>query len=223
MNLEINLYSLHWWTKGHTIFIYSWKHLLDANTCQAQCLVLRFKIWLATFPELKEPQSSWPGRKKIKSVLRQSVVNAVEVALRRCLLSPLRCGFCVMTQQEYPQQRSQNKLISGWKITNFFNLPRLCYMWQMATRSVQVILILTNAADDARHLPIEVAKRCMGETGNRTADAPGEQVTHPPQWRALNKPYGLHITMDTDRSPPADQILSVESVPSNEAEAEFKL
>lgn len=51
----------------------------------------------------------------------------------------------------------------------------------MATRSVQVILILTNAADDARHLPIEVAKRCMGETGNRTADAPGEQVTHPPQ------------------------------------------
>lgn len=30
------------------------------------------KIWLPTFPELKEPQSSWLGRKKNKSVLGHS-------------------------------------------------------------------------------------------------------------------------------------------------------
>lgn len=30
------------------------------------------KIWLPTFPELKEPQSSWLGKKKNKSVLGHS-------------------------------------------------------------------------------------------------------------------------------------------------------
>lgn len=65
--------------------IYSRKRLLDANTRQALRLVLRLKILLATFPELKEPQSTWLGRKEIKSVLWHSVVSAIKVALRKHL------------------------------------------------------------------------------------------------------------------------------------------
>lgn len=37
---------------------------MEAKTRQAPCLVLRLKIGLTTFPELKEPQSIWLGREK---------------------------------------------------------------------------------------------------------------------------------------------------------------
>lgn len=77
-------------------FIYSLKHLLDANTCQALCLVLRLKIRLATFPELREPQSTWLERRKIKSILCHRAVRAIKVALWKHLQSSLRCGFCVI-------------------------------------------------------------------------------------------------------------------------------
>lgn len=85
VNLGINFQSGQWWGKMPHDSIYSRKHLLDANTRQALRLVPRLKILLATFPELKEPQSTWLGRKEIKSVLWHSVVSAIKVALRKHL------------------------------------------------------------------------------------------------------------------------------------------
>lgn len=38
---KINLHAVYQQSKVSHSFIYSLKHLLDANTCQAQCLVLR--------------------------------------------------------------------------------------------------------------------------------------------------------------------------------------
>ena len=54
------------------------------------------KYMTGHMPWAQEPQSSWLGRKKIKSVLHQSVIDAIKVALRKEQQSTLRCGFCVI-------------------------------------------------------------------------------------------------------------------------------
>lgn len=49
------------------------------------------------------------------------------------------------------------------------------------------------------------------------------QVSKPTAATCLKIPLSPgHRTVDTDGPPPADQILNLESVPSDEAEAEFK-